>query len=522
LAMANPRMLLHSLADKIQDATKQVPGVRAVLIRLRDFADQLDTEEALHFAGEKMDSKYYWWDSLVLLRKILLVTAGSLAVTMNNSSGSCLTWFMGTFVTIFALVLHSIARPFYDAAVDRSEFLGLITMLLLFQSGIVFKLLNDPQDPRNNPANFDASLDGYIQREEYESLLCKDSFDYDQPKWDSLSIEGRETGSIELGAFSEWWLAEHSRVGKMLSNLTLFFVFLSLFYGVYAEFVILVAVRSRAKDGGIKSINKRFREQLDDMQDEFTRHMTDIYNTAKGSVALDDDLDVYSQAVAGIMEQEELLSKHTKTMKRIAIQTFLEIAQDEDEAADWVGTMNRYETAPDDPNQVETAHSRVEREDRNKLIRQDWEYWEHEAFERRLLKFDEEWISKPGGFFQQGFGEDQPLLNFNAVEEQVVASLSTLEGKDGLLDNMLQYHTSKIEAGVNVDKHTARLQKLKEVRSKYSTRKHTRKTAGTTEEANPLGLVDSDEEDMDNAGVHIEGAIKDSANREDVEERLET
>ncbi len=47
-------------------------------------------------------------------------------------------------------------------------------------------MLNDPQDPRNNPANFDTNLDGFIARAEYETLLCKDSFDHQPPPWNTL------------------------------------------------------------------------------------------------------------------------------------------------------------------------------------------------------------------------------------------------------------------------------------------------------------------------------------------------
>ena len=49
----------------------------------------------------------------------------------------------------------------------------------------------------------------------------------------------------------------------------------------------------------------------DSLQAEFQRHMTDIYHIAKGSLENDDDLDCYSQALLGIMEQEQMLIFHT-------------------------------------------------------------------------------------------------------------------------------------------------------------------------------------------------------------------
>ena len=106
---------------------------------MRHIADKLDTREVLHFTGEKMLSQYFWWDSMVLCRKIALVVCGSLAVTANSVGGVALTWYFGTGIIIISLALHAFARPFYDQLADTTEFLGLITMLILFQSGIVFK-----------------------------------------------------------------------------------------------------------------------------------------------------------------------------------------------------------------------------------------------------------------------------------------------------------------------------------------------------------------------------------------------
>eukprot|EP01048_Picozoa_sp_COSAG05_P019980 COSAG05_NODE_3281_length_2180_cov_1.518020_2_plen_115_part_00 len=94
---------------------------------------------------------------MVLLRKLALTLTGSLAITGGKNDSTTQCWYFGSGITVLAIAMHAAARPFYDELADITEFFSLASMLLLFQSGIVFKLINDPTDPRLNPANFDTS-----------------------------------------------------------------------------------------------------------------------------------------------------------------------------------------------------------------------------------------------------------------------------------------------------------------------------------------------------------------------------
>ena len=135
-------------------------------------------------------------------------------------------------------------------------------------------------------------------------------------------------GKIELLKFTKWWTSNHSQVGNALMRVSLMAILFTILYGIYAEFAVILVVMAREHDGGISGLNELIQKQLDTIQAEFSRHMLDIYNLAKGSLENDDDLDCYSQALLGIMQQEQLFTDHTKVMKRMAVQTFLEICQD--------------------------------------------------------------------------------------------------------------------------------------------------------------------------------------------------
>lgn len=96
---------------------------------------------------------------------------------------------------------------------------------------------------------------------------------------------------------------------------------------------MIYVIRGRAADGGLKSLNDRILGHLTEIQNEFTRHMADIHDDAKKSINEDDDLDVLSIAWIGIAEQKEIFADHERVMSRIAVQTFLEIAEEPVEAA---------------------------------------------------------------------------------------------------------------------------------------------------------------------------------------------
>ena len=56
-------------------------------------------------------------------------------------------WFLGSTVMVVSLLLHAATKPYEDALIDWCEFLSLVSTLFIFQSGVVFKVLNDPSNP---------------------------------------------------------------------------------------------------------------------------------------------------------------------------------------------------------------------------------------------------------------------------------------------------------------------------------------------------------------------------------------
>ena len=108
---------------------------------------------------------------------------------------------------------------------------------------------------------------------------------------------------------------------------------------------------------------------------------------------------------------------------------------------------------------------RAEREARNAVVRNGFEHWEREAFARRLLKHDKEWVSNGGGYFQQ---EGSSLLDICAVEDTVVSIMSALGGKDELLDNVFAYHQEHVDANVDAKNHRSRLLSLAAIRKAKS------------------------------------------------------
>jgi hypothetical protein len=262
LSMLNPRMVLHKFVDKTQSVIRKIQHPKidgaAIVKRLRSLADEIDTSEVLHFAGEKMDQKFYWWDVMILLRKIALVVGsciqvclyvlaveltrfvtqvtGSLAVGGGAGAAVTTCWYIGSGIIIAALAVHAFARPFYDELADLCEFLSLISMLLLMQSGIVFKLLNDPSDPRHNPANFDFNKDGFIDENEYYTPIVVHSFDSPPPAFGEIALDGydRESGQdpIPLEEFGPWWLTMHSDVSRALARISVTCIVLTIVIGV--------------------------------------------------------------------------------------------------------------------------------------------------------------------------------------------------------------------------------------------------------------------------------------------------
>jgi len=85
------------------------------------------------FLTQKMESQWYWWELLLLLRKLLIMACGLL-----NTSTPFRGWYLSSLVIIFSLTAHAYARPFLDPWVDATELISLWSTLFIFQGGMVW------------------------------------------------------------------------------------------------------------------------------------------------------------------------------------------------------------------------------------------------------------------------------------------------------------------------------------------------------------------------------------------------
>ena len=75
---------------------------------------------------------------VLVLRKILIMASFVFFSDMVEKA-----WFLGSTVMVASLTIHSAAKPYEDALIDWCEFFSLVSTIFIFQSGVVFKVLND-------------------------------------------------------------------------------------------------------------------------------------------------------------------------------------------------------------------------------------------------------------------------------------------------------------------------------------------------------------------------------------------
>ena len=85
------------------------------------------------FLTTKLEDKWFYWELVLLLRKILIMCSG-----LFNSSAIARGWYLGSMVVIVSLAAHAFARPFKKNLVDACEFASLFSTLVIFQSGMVW------------------------------------------------------------------------------------------------------------------------------------------------------------------------------------------------------------------------------------------------------------------------------------------------------------------------------------------------------------------------------------------------
>ena len=86
------------------------------------------------FLADKFEDHFYFWEMVIVMRKILLM---SIFLLFNH----VLAVLMATLLTIFSLSIHIAARPFEDKGTDWTEMLSLCAQLITLVAGPVFLIL---------------------------------------------------------------------------------------------------------------------------------------------------------------------------------------------------------------------------------------------------------------------------------------------------------------------------------------------------------------------------------------------
>jgi len=80
-----------------------------------------------------------------VLRKILIMASFVFFSDMAEKA-----WFLGSAVMVVSMTIHAAAKPYEDSLIDWCEFFSLVSTIFIFQSGVVFKVLNDPSHPQTS------------------------------------------------------------------------------------------------------------------------------------------------------------------------------------------------------------------------------------------------------------------------------------------------------------------------------------------------------------------------------------
>ena len=123
-------------------------GLTVYIAMFGGFAFGLTIKKDLfEFLGDKFEDVYFYWELILLSRKVLIMMSFLFFASMTEQA-----WFLGSAVVVASLLLHAAARPYEDELIDWCELLSLLSILFIFQAGVVFKVLNDPAKPETGPA----------------------------------------------------------------------------------------------------------------------------------------------------------------------------------------------------------------------------------------------------------------------------------------------------------------------------------------------------------------------------------
>jgi hypothetical protein len=89
---------------------------------------------AFAFLADKFEDHFFYWEMLIVLRKVLLMATFLLFQPVPAV-------LLATFLTIISLSIHIAARPFEDVGTDWTEMLSLCAQLITLVSGPVYLIL---------------------------------------------------------------------------------------------------------------------------------------------------------------------------------------------------------------------------------------------------------------------------------------------------------------------------------------------------------------------------------------------
>ena len=122
--------------DKYYDIqTAALQGLFVYLVLLCYFVYMLLTNAKHHlldFVAAKMDSEWFWYELMLMSRRVLISV-----ISLFSSDGKNLArgWLMCVMVLVTCLTLQVYAKPYRDSADDLCEFLSLLCTLVIYISG---------------------------------------------------------------------------------------------------------------------------------------------------------------------------------------------------------------------------------------------------------------------------------------------------------------------------------------------------------------------------------------------------
>ena len=143
--------------------TAALSGLAVYLVLLGYFVYMLKTNASHHkldFVAAKMDTEWYWYELVLIMRRTLISLACLFSSDQQNLARG---WLMCVLVLVMALTLQVYAQPYRDGADDLCEFLSLLATLTIYISGGAVVLGDgDAADTNGGQGGFERFIGGLV------------------------------------------------------------------------------------------------------------------------------------------------------------------------------------------------------------------------------------------------------------------------------------------------------------------------------------------------------------------------